>query len=173
MPQPTDRIVEFYRGGTDDRGRTFDEILAWSDEQLEAVHDYIQWLFPTAAPSHVNPHSPIVGNVASRAFASEEPLRAKMRSALDRMLRFYGLHRTEDGRIEMDPASFPQRSRVWLKPWNHNHLRLTRIMQSLGLLGAKADARALQRCLLEDICTGPGQGQVTPETVDYWQHAVG
>jgi hypothetical protein len=34
-----DPIVRFYSGGVDHRGRTVDEILAWSDYRLEAFHD--------------------------------------------------------------------------------------------------------------------------------------
>jgi hypothetical protein len=50
--------------------------------------------------------------------------------------------------IAMDEARFLERSRNWLRPGNHNHLRLTRIMQSLWILGLRAEAKALQRCLL-------------------------
>ena len=48
---PADPIVTFYSGGADDRGRTLEQILAWADDRLESVHDYIQWVFPTIAPS--------------------------------------------------------------------------------------------------------------------------
>ena len=41
-------------------GHTLSEILSWSDDRLEAVHDYIQWLFPTGLPSGVNPAPPLV-----------------------------------------------------------------------------------------------------------------
>jgi hypothetical protein len=171
-----DPIVAFYSGGLDDAGRTLDEILGWSDDNLELMHDYIQWVFPTARPSAVNPSAPLVGTQTMRAFAASPELRDRLRAALDRMLRFYGLRRADDGsaapRIEIDPSLFPARAPAWLWPGDHNHLRLTRIMQSLAALDLDADARALQRCLLEDVSAGPGLGRVTEHTREFWQTAL-
>lgn len=166
-----DSIVAFYSGGRDAEGRTFDQIVGWNDDLLEAVHDYIQWLFPTREPSGVNPSAPPATDETVRAFQRDSELRDRLRAALDRMLVFYGLRRIAD-RIEIDSARFPLRARVWLRPGNHNHLRLTRIMDSLSTLGLRADARALQRCLLDDIGTGPGAEVVTARTREFWRRAV-
>src|SRR5262245_42205008 len=126
-----DPIVTFYSGGLDDAGRTLDDILGWSDDDLELMHDYIQWMFPTARPSAVNPSAPLVSAETARAFAAGADLRDRLKSSLDRMLKFYGLCRAGSGgagaRIEIDPARFPARAAVWLWPGDHNHLRLTRI----------------------------------------------
>jgi hypothetical protein len=172
---PTDRIIAFYSGDTDDQGRTLEEILGWSDHFLEVTHDYIQWMFPTPVRSGVNPSAPLVTTDTAAAFAARPELRAGLNRALDRMLVFYGLRRNVDAqgrlRIEIDPARLPDRAPDWLRPHNHNHLRLTRIMQSLAALGLATDAKALQRCLVADVCEGPGTGKVTPETRDFWLSA--
>lgn len=167
MPR-RDPIVAFYSGGRDAAGRTLEEILAWDDERLEAVHDYIQWLFPTRQPSGVNPVAPLVTANTVRAFAGDEILRARLRQALDRMLAFYGLRR-QGSRIEIDATRFPARASTWLHPGNHNHLRLTRIMDSVSTLGLRDDARALKRCLLDDVCAGPGAGRVSERTMEFWR----
>jgi hypothetical protein len=89
------------------------------------------------------------------------------------MLAFYGLRQVAASggadRIEIDPVRFPDRAANWLHPGNHNHLRLTRIMESLSALGLPAEARALQRCLLEDVCEGPGPQRVTRGTMEFWR----
>ncbi len=57
----TDRaaVLAFYRGeAADARGRWWRDILAKSDEWLEATHDYIQWLFPLPERSAFNPDAP-------------------------------------------------------------------------------------------------------------------
>jgi phosphoribulokinase len=173
---PTDRIVAFYSGGADDRGRTLDAILAWPDDRLESVHDYIQWVFPTAVLSGVNPFAPLVTSDTTAAFASSPTLTDGLRRALDRMLAFYGLRReqgaTGEVLIAMDEARFLERSRNWLRPGNHNHLRLTRIMQSLWILDLRAEAKALQRCLTSDVYEGPGRQRITRETYEFWVDAV-
>jgi hypothetical protein len=74
--------------------------------------------------------------------------------------------------IAMDEARFLERSRNWLRPGNHNHLRLTRIMQSLSILGLRAEAKALQRCLTSDVYEGPGRQRITRETYEFWVDAV-
>jgi hypothetical protein len=167
-----DPIVLFYQGGRDSAGRTLAEILSWNDDRLEAIHDYIQWLFPTRQPSGVNPDAPVVTDATVAAFADDLVLRDRLRAAFDRMLVFYGLRR-KGARIEIDPSGFPLRSRVWLRPNNHNHLRLTRIMQSLAALGLRDDASALQRCLLEDVVGGPQADNVTRQTALFWASCTG
>lgn len=169
--EASDAIVAFYSGGRDAAGRTLEEILAWDDDRLEAVHDYIQWLFPTKQPSGVNPLAPLVTADTVRAFARDESLRTRLRHALDRMLAFYGLRR-QGARIDIDATRFPARASTWLHPGNHNHLRLTRIMDSLAALGLRDDALALERCLLDEVCAGPGAGRVTERTMEFWRRAV-
>jgi opioid growth factor receptor-like protein len=166
-----DSVVDFYSGGRDSEQRTLDEILGWDDGRLEDVHDYIQWLFPSRQPSAVNPFAPLVTDDTVRAFERNPRLRDRLRRAFERMLRFYGLQ-TADGRVEIDPSAFLARSRVWLTPGNHNHLRLTRIMDSLSTLGLRAEAVALQRCLIEDVASESGQGRISPRTIDFWLGAV-
>ena len=167
-----DPVVAFYSGGPDADGRTLDQILGWNDDLLEGVHDYIQWLFPTRRASSVNRAAPLVTDDTVRMFRSDPALADRLRSALDRMLAFYGLRRTNT-RIDIDPARFVTRARVWLRHGNHNHLRLTRMMDSLATLGLTDEARALQRCLLDDVCAGPDGDAVTARTRDFWRRAIG
>ena len=172
MTKPAeDRIVAFYRHeAADHRGRTLRDIWTWDHDRLEMVHDYIQWVFPTPVRSQANPRAPFVSDATTRAFDSA-PMRARLRKSLDRMLSFYGLRWRDGHAIEIDPVRFPAQAETWLHAGNHNHLRLTRIMQSLYALGLRGEAEALQRCLL-DLCEGPGRDRVTPETRRFWARAL-
>ena len=167
----SDAVVAFFSGGPDSEGRTLDDILSWDDDRLEAVHDYIQWLFPSRQPSAVNRFAPIATDATVRAFERDGTLRAGLRRAFERMLRFYGFH-VRDGRVEIDDRRFATRARIWLHAGNHNHLRLTRIMDALSTLGLRDEALALQRCLIDDVCAGPGTDRVTPHTLEFWRRAV-
>ena len=125
------KLIEFYSGRAPDHaGRFANEIQEWPDERLEAVHDFIQWLFPLAEPSPVNPLAPVLDRETVEAFAARPELRRNLRLSFLRMLRFYGL--------EWQPgpppavrltANFRQRAANWLHPGNHNHLRITRILK--------------------------------------------
>ena len=165
-----DPIIGFYSGAEDSERRTLAEILEWDDDRLEMVHDYIQWVFPTRQPSGVNPLAPRLTDDTIRAFGATAELRAQLRRAFDRMLGFYGLI-WRDARVEIDDPRFPARARVWLRAGNHNHLRLTRIMTSLGELGLAAQARAVWECLSQIAADFPDR--VTPATLEYWRAAGG
>jgi hypothetical protein len=162
-----DPVVAFYSGGRDHSGRTLQDIIEWDDDRLEAVHDYIQWVFPTREPSGVNPFAPVVTSETERAFALDDALRMRLRTAFDRLLAFYGLRRSET-RITVDGARFDERARVWLHPGSHNHLRLTRIIDSLSALGLPDLADALKRCLVEEVAP---RGGASARTLQFWRAA--
>jgi len=166
------RLLRFYRGeGVDDAGRTLDQILAWDDAMLEYMHDYIQWLFPLRVPSSFHPEAPVLTDEVVGAFHADPTLRSALMRSLNRMLAFYGLKRGDRGGAGViEPSdTFPERRRVWLRPNNHNHLRLTRILTCLRELGLPAEADALRRCLKRIAAENPGT--VTDQTLRYWASA--
>jgi hypothetical protein len=173
MPADETSLLAFYNGdGRDTQGRTHAEILAWSDAALEAVHDYIQWLFPLPEPSGANPWAPLLTAPVIEAFHHSPEMRGRLRAAWLRMLRFYGFVLAADGSVEPG-ANFEARARHWLTPYNHNHLRLTRILRSLHLSGLQAESAALLSALttLYEEDEREGRQRVTPETFRYWQRA--
>jgi hypothetical protein len=90
------------------------------------------------------------------------------------MLRFYGLEsvKAQDGSIRIQMAiEFPERSRHWLTPNNHNHLRLTRIVENTRLLGLEDYSRGLFTILEKIALDHPNQ--VSAWTVEFWRSAAG
>jgi Opioid growth factor receptor (OGFr) conserved region len=167
MPVEGRRLVAFFEGAApDDRGRSFEDVLRFDDEAIEATHDFIQWLFPLRERSGANPSAPRLDEEAVEAFTSRPELRETQRRALDRMLRFYGLRRDGDGIVPS--ASFVERSQ-WLTPGNHNHLRLTRMLTSLRTLGSERESAALLECLLVIAASQPHA--ISETTLRYWRSA--
>jgi hypothetical protein len=165
-------LLAFYRGeALDGNGRTLEELWSWTDDRLEGVHDYIQWMFPLSVRSGANPTAPVLGPATIEAFRSSEALRERLQRSLRVMLRFYGLEdtRTAGALHIVRGERFARRARVWLWPGNHNHLRLTRIMTSLRQLGLAAQSRALWECLSQIAADFPDR--VTPTTLAYWRSA--
>ena len=163
------RIVAFFEGAApDDRDRSFEDVLRFDDDALEAVHDFIQWLFPLRDRSGANPSAPRLDDDAVTAFRSRPDLQRRQRRALERMLAFYALRWNGD-RIEPD-ETFGERSH-WLRPGNHNHLRLTRMLISLQTLGLEREARALRECLLALAASHPQA--ISETTVEYWRASTG
>ena len=165
-------LARFYRAeGRDARGRQLEEILDWDDGRLEAVHDYIQWLFPLDEPSRFNFDAPLVTAADREAFQDDPRLAANLRRAFERMLAFYGLRLEQAGAAPRVARGdrWAERAPAWLHPGNHNLLRLTRIMKSLTLLGIPE----LGRALYEGLASDPEvRESVTRETLRYWRDAI-
>lgn len=166
-------LIAFYAGtGRDGAGRTIDEVLAFTFDELEDVHDYIQWLFPLFERSGANPGAPVLDDESVGSLRREPALRRRMRTAFELMLAFYGLQLSTSGgtqRIERTDV-FPVRAKVWLTPRNHNFLRLSRILHSLCIMNGAALARMLLSALEEIDRDFPGV--VGERTRDFWRNAV-
>ncbi len=162
------RLVDFYRGeGTDAEGRALAEIWAFSDGQMEAIHDFIQWLFPLREASRFNPDAPLLTDTDVAAFRADPTLRANLLRSLDAFLGFLGLARDGIGIVE--GPDFEARRDVWASP-NHNWLRITRVLHCLRILGLDDEARDLF-AFLERLHQG-GTSGITPDTFGYWAGAA-
>ena len=149
---------------------TFGEMLALRDGQLEECHDYVQELFPTPEKSKFNPNAPVLDEETAGAI-KEQGLGDKILLAYARFLDFYDIKTLPDGQLAFKdslPLSHPRRH--WCKPNNHNHLRLTRIIRCLKLLGYGDRATALRRFLIGTYDKWVGNF-ATLETVEWWRKA--
>jgi hypothetical protein len=169
-------LLSFYAGTRPDgEGRFLREIQYGPDHKLECTHDYIQWLFPLMEKSGFQPDTPILDAKDVREFRSRSELHRNLRSSFMRMLIFYGFELVEDDPLRVVPSeSFDERSRNWLTLSNHNHLRITRILKSLRVLGLEEEAAAFFRCLAglygkESATNAP---RISEETFSYWRSAA-
>ena len=146
-------IIGFYNGTeSDHRGRYLHEIQEWPDDQLESVHDYIQWLFPLPEPSGFNAAAPILNPQSIQEFRTRPDLQQNLRVSFQRLANFYGFEALSIKPIKVDRApNFAAKATGWLSPGNHNHLRITRILRCLTVLGLEAEAKAFLECWLR--CT--------------------
>ncbi|GAP88535.1 putative opioid growth factor receptor region [Rosellinia necatrix] len=192
LPKPSRpsmrRLVNFYDPavkGADAYGRTLDEILGWSDAELEHQHDYIQTVFPLPEPSGLGHTAPVVDEETMLIFRASAALQANLVRALKRMLAFYGFDvedRVRDpggwgrgrrpGDFELDITPKDDRragfSR-WAQPAGHNHLRITRIIRSLRVLGLQGVAVDFYGALAE---VQAAWAAVSLTTREYWGWAM-
>ncbi|XHX80159.1 MAG: opioid growth factor receptor-related protein [Stenomitos frigidus ULC029] len=167
------QLVNFYLGQClDTEGRKIESIWAWDDVQLEDVHNYIQWLFPLIDQSRFNPDAPLLTAIDIQTFNASSDLKQRVLMSFKRMLQFYGLQSAEDNdAISITTAeTFSEQRENWLNWGNHNHLRITRILTSLRLLGLDAYAQAFFQCLTQLYKTAPNE--IDPRSYAYWQDAV-
>ena len=176
-PEPF--IVRFYDPNIqakDRRGRTRSSILAWSDDELEYHHDYIQLLFPLPEGSPFNPSAPVIDEATFNAFRSRLELQTQLRASLQRMLHFYGFQfasETADGGNSqtlqvVEGSNYPEASRNWVRRFNHNHLRITRILRSLRVLGLENEALEFFKAL-KRVYDG---GKIGQKSMMFWTRAI-
>jgi len=145
-------ITRFLDGsGVDGAGRTHADVLALPDRQLEARHDFIQWLFPLPEASAAVPGSPVLTDADVRAIRASPAAQAALRAGAERMLAFY------------------RAATHWLVPFDHNHLRITRIVRSLRLLVGDAEADRFRAAVLERVQTVGAP--VNARSLAYWAEA--
>jgi hypothetical protein len=164
-------LVDFYLGKAPDyQGRTLRDIWTWDHERLEAVHDFIQVLFPLTEPSMFSSRAPILGPADIAEFRTNPTIRQNLLRSYRTMLDYYGLEFQEDPPLVRKAGPFPERARNWLVQVNHNHLRITRILKCLRICGLDDAARAFLNCLLELREEQPRE--IGDETLAYWRDAV-
>lgn len=178
-PSPEPFIVQFYDPNIqakDRRGRTRSSILAWSDDELEYHHDYIQLLFPLPEGSPFNPSAPIIDEATFYAFRSRLELQTQLRASLQRMLYFYGFQfasetgsgRHSQGLQVLNGSNYSEASRNWVRRFNHNHLRITRIIRSLRVLGLEKEAWEFFKALRR-VYEG---GRIGQKSMMFWTRAI-
>jgi len=132
-----------------------------SFKRLEDSHDYIQWLFPLNEPSAHNSNAPILTKEDIEEFRNSPRLRWALLTSVHIFVRF--LHFT---------------TRNWVSSFDHNQLRITRMLKCLMLLGLEEYARVLlDEILLIVDCHGPDDGkhsarQQMSRAIGFWKDAV-
>lgn len=100
------------------------------DQDIEQIHDFIQWLFPLDAPSGANRRAPVLSAEDVQAIHASGLAQIALAAGTDRMAAFY------------------QRNGHWLVDHDHNHLRITRIIKSLRLLRGPGEAEDFRQIVL-------------------------
>ena len=139
--------------GLDYQHRTLKLVWAFSDEEIESTHDFMQWVFPTMEASKNVFDGP-------KMTPDELELVRQSNAATSSILQssewFMG---------------FLERSDTWKRCYDHNHLRVTRMLESLVLVGKGQKAKELFTMLTnDDLCTRKGWLEDT--TLNYWKQAL-
>ncbi|CZT24877.1 uncharacterized protein RCC_10605 [Ramularia collo-cygni] len=167
-----DKIVRFYgEGAKDIEGRTLNEILNYENDTLEIKHDYIQFLFPLPEGSSYNVKAPIITRSTRDAFVERPDLRDQLFRSCERMAGFYGFNIVVDDtdyKFIPKPEFLSLATDTWMTRIDHNHLRISRIIRCLRILGHKSLALAFYDALLE--CDE--EQVVGRKSLMYWERAA-
>jgi hypothetical protein len=142
-------LLQFYAGAHPGGQWTLDQILDFTDDDMEYVHDYIQWAFPLTVPSRFNPDAPLLSEEDIRHFKADKSLQATAVKLHNRFLKFLvNTHR-------------------WRQTHDHNHLRITRMLTFLSLIGLGKLANQTFHGIMR-----METGSVSPASISFWRQAV-
>ena len=109
--------VKFLLGDIpDNKGRYISDYHKLTFKQMEELHDYIQWMFPINEPSNFNLNAPILTKEETKSKEAAEVILKNF----DRFLAF----------LNSNPSIFE-------REYDHNHLRISRVIKCLRLFGLK------------------------------------
>lgn len=148
------RIYGFFADSSWDHvGRTIQDYLGMDHTTLELLHDYIQWAFPTRTPSQCQAaNAPLLDDIAVELIKNDAKALGNYYAMFTKMMSFY---------VE---------SKHWLVEHNHNHLRITRIIESSAEIFGVDTAEYFCRALLNlnRLAGAP----VNEKSVDFWLRAL-
>lgn len=138
--------------GTDYQGRVIRQIWSFDDGQIETTHDFIQWLFPLPLEKPSQMSRPTITP------SGENRIKAS-RKAMDNMC------------ISQDwYLGFLSRNKDWLSNYNHNHLRITRLLKSSSIFFDVPHSENLFSRIL--TLAGRDQEKIGAKALAYWSLAL-
>ena len=136
---------------TDFLGRNLQDIWKLSDKEIEQTHDFVQVVFPTNKPSMAVSHGFYLDSEALIEQIKNTP------EAKKNILKSANWF-----------LSFLARNTYWNQKYDHNQLRITRVIESLRLLVSNEEADKFYRSVLELI---EEDNKVNLDTLVFWKNA--
>ncbi|XP_029926646.1 opioid growth factor receptor-like protein 1 [Myripristis murdjan] len=154
-------------------GIYIEEILTkWRGDydKLEHNHTYIQWLFPLREQG-LNFYAQELTQDEIKEFQSTREAKRRFLAAYSLMLDFYGIKLLDkSGNVARAP-NWQERFQH-LNESQHNYLRITRILKSLGELGYEAFKPPLVRLLLEESLCHATLPNMQHSALEYYVYTI-
>lgn len=134
-PNSRSDIILFYYGERVPNCRhTFDDVIRFTNDQMENTHDFIQWLFPNKEASNYNEHAPLLTDEDIQLFKTNQLLCNRVSDAVMEFMWFLGFNWEIDYDYKIVDAEPTLIAEMQLNFFNHNHLRITRMIKFLKLI---------------------------------------
>jgi hypothetical protein len=135
---------------SDFKGRMIQDIWNYSDEEIEGTHDFIQILFPLNKKSQSVFHGYYLN---TDDLVNELKENSQIKENIFKSSTWF--------------LSFLKRNSHWKSRYDHNQLRITRIIECLRLLFGDDEADNFYKSVLE-LCSDV---KLSKTTLDFWGKA--
>ena len=149
-PDQTNILCDFLEGiGIDHGGRR--RMPSFFDDIKATTHDFIQWLFPLDEVSRAISGAPVLSQTDIQLIHTNNDAQANIRRSA---AWFHG---------------FLQRNDHWRTKYNHNHLRITRVVKSLRLLTDDKEADEFKASVFDIL--SDDLDLIDRKAVGFWEEA--
>jgi len=137
---------------SDFKGRSLSDIWSYNDEEIEKYHDFIQLIFPLNKRSRSAFHGYYLDKEEQiDIIKKDEGIKSNI---LKSSYWFLG---------------FLKRTNHWKSGYNHNQLRITRIIECLKLLVSDEEAKKFHNDVMSLI---DDENKINKVTTTFWQDAL-
>lgn len=176
MRYGTKEAADFLNGkGLDAAGRSVADYLKFDNATWEECHNHIQWAFPSHIVSQFNPDAPVVdmGELVELLNRDGYHNVFRLLTAYLYSLGFVGRSAEwyDDNSVWVLDENNPL-SEQWQTPFNHNYLRITRVLNLLHYLDVEVAARYLNVFLNIASKNDATKRTIGVQTVVYWSKAA-
>jgi hypothetical protein len=136
---------------TDYKGRKLKDILKFSNNKIEETHDFIQLIFPLNEPSFFSSNKNYIKSSEQlKELKSNLQIKKNILNSADWFI------------------SFLSKNNHWITHYDHNHLRITRMIKSVRLIVGNAEANNIYNKIIsiEGVLIN-----VSKKSLKYWKEA--
>mgnify|MGYP001169483127 CR=1 FL=1 len=136
---------------TDYKGRKLKDILKFSNNKIEETHDFIQLIFPLNEPSFFSSNKHYIKSSEQlKELTSNLQIKKNILNSADWFI------------------SFLSKNNHWITHYDHNHLRITRMIKSVRLIVGNAEANNIYNKIIsiEGVLIN-----VSKKSLKYWKEA--
>lgn len=154
----------------DGNGRMVADYFNFTEERWEDCHDHMQWAFPTHTKSAYNPRAATIPLDFELSSLTDDELQ-RCRATISLLLRSYTQSLGVEFLINHTLVTFTLLPRIQYPAWassrDHNVLRMTRVLECLGIFGMTNIQTALHDFLVYEIAPTYFE-TINAKTVAYW-----
>lgn len=140
-----------------------EEIVKFTDDEIERYHKFIQWIFPTSQSSRFNGEVPTIDEHFVAMLHGNQCALQNYCKSCRRYLHYMDFDCNGDGNIYTH-----HRGKPFYRLPSHNFLRITRMLQSLRETGHPQCSANLFAQMM-DILRSTRNHPVSNTTITYWQ----
>ena len=166
--------VQFISGEIPDTmGRYIHDYFNFDDTDMEGCHNWVQWAFPINSVSIFNTTAPLIHYGDYSCLNNSEVVRANQTRIIRKYCATVGINIDDDDSCTLDIPIF--RAIFASIIFNHNSLRLTRLLHHLRLSGREILYTELKRTIraecLSDILDDDYKRAYDITSVKHWLNA--